>query len=137
MAETNELLRSKHAFGNEANVDAALARGDVDAFDILFLKDEYGQAKVGWIDKNGEKVIVEGKKQVTTVTELPTTGSEDTIYLKGSVAYIWVTDKYVPLSGESSGITEDVIDEKIATAKEEIKSYTNSQLASAITIVEF
>lgn len=137
MAETNELLRSKHAFGNEANVDAALARGDVDAFDILFLKDEYGQAKVGWIDKNGEKVIVEGKKQVTTVTELPTTGSEDTIYLKGSVAYIWVTDKYVPLSGESSGITEDVIDEKIATAKEEIKSYTDTQLASAITIVEF
>lgn len=47
--------RSKHAFGSEVNVDAALAQGLIDAYDILFLDEK----KIGWIDKNGNKVIVE------------------------------------------------------------------------------
>lgn len=47
--------RSKHAFGSEANVDVALSQGLIDAYDILFLDEK----KIGWIDKNGNKVIVE------------------------------------------------------------------------------
>lgn len=50
-----ENLRSKHAFGSEANVDAALQSGAIDAYDILFLNEK----KIGWIDKDGNKVIVE------------------------------------------------------------------------------
>lgn len=50
-----ENLRSKHAFGSEANVDSALASGAIDAYDILFLN----EGKIGWIDKDGKKVIVE------------------------------------------------------------------------------
>lgn len=141
MAEENELLRSKHAFGSVANLDSAISQGKVDAYDILFLKDENDQAKIGWIDKNGNKVIVENKKQVTTVAELPTSGDAETIYLYGSNAYIWVNDSFVPLTGESTSITEDIVNEKIATAKSEAtseaKTYTDTQLASAISIVEF
>lgn len=141
MAEENELLRSKHAFGSVANLDSAISQGKVDAYDILFLKDENDQAKIGWIDKNGNKVIVEDKKQVTTVTELPTSGDAETIYLHGSNAYIWVNDSFVPLTGESTGITETIVDEKIATAKTEViaeaKTYADTQLANAISIVEF
>lgn len=48
---------AKHAFGSEAKVDAALAAGTIDAYDILFLD----EGKVGWIDKEGHKVIAEDK----------------------------------------------------------------------------
>lgn len=47
--------KSKHAFGSEANVDAALAQGLIDAYDILFLDEK----KIGWIDRDGNKVIPE------------------------------------------------------------------------------
>lgn len=49
-----ENLRSKHAFGSEANVEAALASGAIDAYDILFLN----EGKIGWVDKDGKVVIV-------------------------------------------------------------------------------
>lgn len=48
---------AKHAFGSEAKVDEALAAGTIDAYDILFLN----EGKVGWIDKDGHKVIAEDK----------------------------------------------------------------------------
>ena len=50
-----ENLRSRHAFGSEANIETALANGLIDEHDILFLDEK----KIGWIDKNGNPVIVE------------------------------------------------------------------------------
>lgn len=49
--------KAKHAFGSEKNVDAAIQAGTLDQFDILFLN----EGKVGWIDKEGHKVIAEDK----------------------------------------------------------------------------
>lgn len=51
--------KARHAFGALENVDSALSSGIIDAFDILFLKDSDGNPHIGWIDKNGEKVILE------------------------------------------------------------------------------
>ena len=53
----DELLRSKHAFGSSENLDAAIQAKKVDSFDILFL-DSDTDPKIGWIDKNGNKVIL-------------------------------------------------------------------------------
>ena len=44
--------RAKHAFGNLADVQAAIEAGKINAYDILFL-DGDTEPKVGWIDKNG------------------------------------------------------------------------------------
>lgn len=52
--------RAKHAFGNLANVQAALDAGKIDAYDILFLDGET-KPKVGWIDKNGVFRLVESE----------------------------------------------------------------------------
>lgn len=49
--------RAKHAFGTLENVDSALDNGIIDAYDILFVKDANGKPYVGWIDKEGQKVI--------------------------------------------------------------------------------
>ena len=49
--------RSKHAFGMLENIDQALSNGTIDAYDILFMKDENGKPYIGWVDKDGNKVI--------------------------------------------------------------------------------
>lgn len=94
MSDAN--LRSKHAFGSEANVDTALQNGLIDAYDILFLS----EGKIGWIDKDGNKVILEDKEQVIKVDELPETGVEDVVYIYNNAGYIWnsVNSEYVPLA---------------------------------------
>lgn len=51
--------RAKHAFGMLENIDSALSNGIINAHDILFVKDANGKAYVGWIDKDGNKVICE------------------------------------------------------------------------------
>ena len=51
--------RAKHAFGTLENIDQALSKGLIDSYDILFVKDANGKPYVGWIDKDGNKVICE------------------------------------------------------------------------------
>ena len=49
--------KAKHAFGTLENIDQALSDGIIDSYDILFVKDANGKPYVGWIDKEGQKVI--------------------------------------------------------------------------------
>ncbi len=57
--------KAKHAFGALENVDSAISSGKIDAYDILFVKDAEGKPYVGWIDKDGQKVIVDHTPDLT------------------------------------------------------------------------
>ena len=57
--------KAKHAFGALENIDAAISAGKIDSYDILFVKDANGKPYVGWIDKEGQKVIVDDSKELT------------------------------------------------------------------------
>ena len=57
--------KAKHAFGALENVDDAISSGKVDSFDILFVKDADGKPYVGWVDKDGKKVIVDHTPDLT------------------------------------------------------------------------
>lgn len=59
--------RAKHAFGALENIDAALSAGKIDAYDILFVKDADGKPYVGWIDKDGQKVIVNDSAELAAL----------------------------------------------------------------------
>lgn len=130
--------KSKHAFGSEANVDSAIQSGAIGAYDILFLS----EGKIGWIDKNGNKVILEDKEQVVLVEELPSTGEKDVLYICNNVVHLWDGSKFVASSG-SGAMTEDVVNQKIDSAMEEIltaaKAYTDEQAAASAEneVVEF
>ena len=133
-------LRSKHAFGSEANIDSALAQGLIDAYDILFLN----EGKIGWIDKDGNKVIVEDKTGVVTVDELPETGDAATVYICGNKFYFWNGSDFVTPTTEGEGVDETTVDSKIETAKTEVttaaNAYTDEQIAAiteSMAIVEF
>lgn len=52
--------KAKHAFGNLADVEAALESGKINAYDILFL-DGDTEPKIGWVDKNGIFRLVENE----------------------------------------------------------------------------
>lgn len=52
----NNILKSRHAFGSEKDIEKALQSGAVDAYDILFLD----EGKIGWIDGEGNTIIVNG-----------------------------------------------------------------------------
>lgn len=120
---------AKHAFGSEKNVDAALAAGTIDTFDILFLS----EGKVGWIDKNGNKVIAEGKTQVVRVETLPVeNGDEGVIYIFQNEAYVWDGSKCVALAK-----TQDLSALEAEIAKKVDEATVDSKIASSMSIVEF
>ncbi len=103
--------KARHAFGSEANIDAALKDGTLDAYDILFLDEK----KIGWIDRNGNKVIIEDKKQIVRVEELPTTdGDSGVVYIYNNQGYIWDGEKCIPLS-KATDIT--ALEEKLEATK--------------------
>lgn len=56
--------KARHAFGNTENLQGAIDAGTIDSYDILFLDGET-DPKVGWIDRNGNTIIVKS----TTVLE--------------------------------------------------------------------
>ena len=129
-------MKSKHAFGSEANVDGALQQGIIDAYDILFL----AEGKIGWIDKNGQKVILEDRQQVKVVSELPRPGDIEVIYIYNSKMYIWDGAEYTSPTVEG-GVDETTVDEKIGVAVQEVadaaNAYTDTQIDAALEVVEF
>lgn len=126
----------RHAFGAEDRVDAALAEGKIDAFDILFLDG----GKIGWIDKDGNKVMASGsggRDQVLQVDKLPETGWKDVIYICGDEAYIWSDGKFVSLS---KSVDVSALEEEIAKKVDEETVDSKIELAvNSITVdvVEF
>lgn len=128
-----ENLKSRHAFGSELGVDKALADGLIDAYDILFLN----EGKIGWIDKEGNKVILEDKKQVVSVDELPEVGDGETVYIYDSKFYLWNGDEFVTTT--TTGMDEEAVNAKVHEALEAANDYTDQQIANAVSteVVEF
>lgn len=127
----SELLKSRHAFGSLANVDSALDKGLIDAYDILFLN----EGKIGWIDKDGKKVILEDKKQVVTVDVFPEIGDTDTVYIYNSRFYFWNGTEFVTTADEI-GVTAEEVDTKINSAVSDVVGRANAYTDKKIEIVD-
>ena len=131
-----ENLKSRHAFGSESGVDQAIADGLIDAYDILFLS----EGKIGWIDKDGNKVILEDKTGVVSVSSLsslPEVGNDETVYICDSKLYVWNGSDYV--TSTASGMDETAVETKVHEALEAANAYTDKQIANAVSteVVEF
>lgn len=121
----DEILKSKHAFGSLENLDAAIQAKKIDAYDILFLDGET-DPKIGWIDKNGKKVIVpscEGLNEAEVDEKMNAAISSSNSY----------TDEKI------SPVLEEV-ERSLEEVEHKIKTYTDEQLEAILdtmTIVEF
>ena len=59
--------RAKHAYGSRANLENAIANGAVDAYGVLFLKGEGETPAIGWVDKNGNPVVITPADDLATL----------------------------------------------------------------------
>ena len=131
-------MKAKHAFGTLDNIDSAISAGKIDAYDILFVKDANGKPYVGWIDKDGNKVIVEEENEVVIVEgeSLPESGESGKIYIHGSDAYVWNGSELVNLCKPTDvSALEAEIDTKVTA--EEVKTIIKESSDSFVEIVEF
>lgn len=90
------MQKAKHAYGSRKNLMAAIESGKVDAYDILLLNGEDESPAIGWVDKNGNPIIVESQSQIVHVDELPTVdGDVNVIYIYNNETYLWDGEKCV------------------------------------------
>lgn len=118
-------LKARHAYGTSANLQAALSAGTIDAYDILFL-DGDTEPKIGWVDKNGNAVIVSQDGYVQVVDALPESGEEGVIYIFSEEGYVWSGAEFVSISKSAdlsaleaeiaTKVDEATVDTKIETA---------------------
>lgn len=80
--------KARHAFGMLENIDSAISDGKIDSFDILFVKNADGKPFVGWIDKDGNKVIVDDSAELAALKDAIATkvGSEEVKALENQIA---------------------------------------------------
>ena len=137
--------RAKHAFGTLGNIDAALANGTIDSYDILFVKDANGKPYVGWIDKQGNKVICQEEEKVIVVDgeSLPSTGVEGKIYIFGEDGYFWNGTKFVNLCKPTDVTALETEISELGTEMEQkvdaetVKTMIEEHADSLIEVVEF
>lgn len=115
--------KAKHAFGTLEKIDDALSAGTIDSYDILFVKDVNGKPYVGWIDKDGNKVVVDDSAELAE--------------LDAKIATKATSDEVVKLGNQlATKIDATEVDEKINTAVTDsvatANAYTNKVVEAAI-----
>ena len=131
-------MKAKHAFGMLENIDKAISAGTIDAYDILFVKDANGKPYVGWIDKDGNKVVVKEEDEIIVVDgdSLPEYGELGKVYIFGEDGYFWNGNKFVNLCKPTD---VSALETEIATkvTAEEVKTMIKESEDSLVEIVEF
>ena len=61
--------KARHAFGALEKIDHAILSGAIDAYDILFVKNADGKPFIGWVDKDGNKVICDDSAEFDALLE--------------------------------------------------------------------
>lgn len=139
-------LKAKHAFGALERVDESIASGLIDSYDILFVKDANGNPYIGWVDKEGQKVILQDKVQIVRVDELPAAdGDENVIYVYNNEGYIWdsINSECVPMSKSADLTNLETQVSSLSTQMEEkvdattVQQMINTTIESSNEIIEF
>lgn len=95
MADKN---KATFAYGSLSRLDAAIASNIVDEYDLLLLQDD-GVARIGWVDKDKNPVILDIPSDVVkAVDSLPASGEKGVVYIVGNEVHIWDGAKFVKIS---------------------------------------
>ena len=135
--------KSRHAYGNSANLTAALESTAIDAYDILFL-DGDTDPKVGWVDKNGVVRLVDNNKVVVVEGYvLPETGEVGKIYIFAEEGYFWNGTEFKPLAKDADlSVLESQVTELTTQMEQKVDATTVQSMVeeyyeTANEIVEF
>lgn len=112
--------KARHAFGALEQVDSAISEGKIDAFDILFVKNAEGKPYVGWVDRDGNKVIVDDSAELEELeTKIATKATTEEV------------DEKLAAKADTVEVDEKIntaVTDTVATAK----SYTDGKVKAAI-----
>ena len=125
--------KAKHAFGALENVDSAIDSGKIDAYDILFVKDAAGKPYVGWIDKDGQKVIVDHTPDLTELEE----GLEAQIAEKASIEDVEALESQISTKADVADV--DALEVEIANKVDAatVKAMIEEHSSAVVEVVEF
>lgn len=73
--------KARHAYGSRNDVISAIQDGRIDSYDVLFLSGEDESPTIGWVDKDGNPIIVETDLSEVT-SELATKADADEVNAK-------------------------------------------------------
>lgn len=118
--------KAKHAYGSRKNLNAAIASGAVDAYDLLFLNGDGETPAIGWVDKNGNPIVIAptddlAKLEAQMETELASkVGPEEIAHLESQIT--------TNVGSQVDGKIEQAVSEGIMSAN----SYTDGKVEAAI-----
>lgn len=124
--------KAKHAFGQSADIEAAKQANKINAFDILFLDGDTAP-KVGWLDSQGNTVIVDHRADLSKVeAEL-----EAEIAAKANSEDVKTLESQIATKADASEI--ETLQTEIANKvdAETVQSMIEEHSESAIEVVEF
>lgn len=130
-------MRARHAFGKSGSIEAAKQANKIDAYDILFLDGDTDKPKIGWLDAQGNTVIVPNKDHIVRVDVLPTVdGDENVVYIYNNECYIWDGSQCIPMC-KPTDLTalEKEIETKVDA--ETVQSMIDESYKSMTEVVEF
>lgn len=123
----DEILRSKHAFGQLSNLENAIEQKAVDSYDILFMTDDNGKAVIGWLDKNGKPVIVTDEKADLTELEKDVSELETVVSTKANVADV----NAVNVKVDTLDSEVDTLDSNVKTLESKVDTKANADEVNA------
>lgn len=128
--------KARHAFGALENIDSAISSGKIDSYDILFVKDAEGKPYVGWVDKDGKKVICDNEVDLSGVeSEIATLESE--LATKANSEDVETLESKIAAKADAAEVVElklEIADKAdVATVQTMIKEYSDA----AIEVIEF
>lgn len=121
--------KAKHAFGALENIDAAISAGKIDSFDILFVKNADGKPFVGWIDKDGNKVIVDNSAELAAL--------ESELATKANTEEVASLESQIATKADATEVSELATEIAKKVNAETVQSMIEEHSGSAIEVVEF
>lgn len=132
-------MKAKHAFGKSESIEAAKQSNKIDSFDILFL-DGDTDPKIGWLDAQGNTVIVPNKTDLSGVeAELATKATTEQVsQIETELATKATTEKVTEIESKLStkaDVTEveSKIEQSVQDSIASAKSYTDGKVEAAIS----
>lgn len=125
--------RARHAYGSRKNLDAAIASGVVDAYDLLFLNGEGETPAIGWVDKNGNPIVIAPTDDLTQLESK----FEAQVASKADVSDVEALGSQISAKADASDVAE--LEAEVANKVDAatVQTMIKEHSSSIIEVVEF
>ena len=125
--------KAKHAYGSRAKLSEAIASGAVDSYDVLFLQGEGETPAIGWVDKNGNPVVLSPADDLAEAEAK----LEAEIAKKANAEDVETLESQIAAKADSAEIVELEAEVAKKADVKTVQSMINEATVGVIEVVEF